>query len=269
MKGLDSFLYLYNFIRPILDIGFLAFILYKTYKIIVKTNSIQIVITAIIVLIAYACAVLFKLETLSWLFNLLAPGLIIAFAIVFQPELRKLFLRLGQNHWVAPSHRSKNESIEAVLTAADYLSKVKRGMLVVFIRHSQMDDHIMRTGTKLNADLSSNLLQTIFEYDSACHDGAVFIQGDKIIAAGCFLPLSERYDIKKSFGTRHRAALGLSEVTDAVILVVSEETGAISLAYDSNLYYDLSAAEITRILGNLLTGSSDSYVKEDILDESK
>ena len=124
MKGLDSFLYFYNFIRPILDIGFLAFILYKTYKIIVKTNSIQIVITAIIVLIAYACAVLFKLETLSWLFNLLAPGLIIAFAIVFQPELRKLFLRLGQNHWVAPSHRSKNESIDAVLTAADYLSKV-------------------------------------------------------------------------------------------------------------------------------------------------
>lgn len=268
MKGLDSFLYFYNFIRPILDIGFLAFILYKTYKIIVKTNSIQIVITAIIVLIAYACAVLFKLETLSWLFNLLAPGLIIAFAIVFQPELRKLFLRLGQNHWVAPSHRSKNESIEAVLTAADYLSKVKRGMLVVFIRHSQMDDH-MSSGTKLNADLSSNLLQTIFEYDTACHDGAVFIQGDKIIAAGCFLPLSERYDIKKSFGTRHRAALGLSEVTDAVILVVSEETGAISLAYDSNLYYDLSVAEITRILGNLLTGSSDSYVKEDILDESK
>ena len=268
MKGLDSFLYFYNFIRPILDIGFLVFILYKTYKIIVKTNSIQIVITAIIVLIAYACAVLFKLETLSWLFNLLAPGLIIAFAIVFQPELRKLFLRLGQNHWVAPSHRSKNESIDAVLTAADYLSKVKRGMLVVFIRHSQMDDH-MSSGTKLNADLSSNLLQTIFEYDTACHDGAVFIQGDKIIAAGCFLPLSERYDIKKSFGTRHRAALGLSEVTDAVILVVSEETGAISLAYDSNLYYDLSAAEITRILGNLLTGSSDSYVKEDILDESK
>ena len=131
-----------------------------------------------------------------------------------------------------------------------------------------MDDH-MSSGTKLNADLSSNLLQTIFEYDTACHDGAVFIQGDKIIAAGCFLPLSERYDIKKSFGTRHRAALGLSEVTDAVILVVSEETGAISLAYDSNLYYDLSAAEITRILGNLLTGSSDSYVKEDILDESK
>ena len=198
----------------------------------------------------------------------MAPGLIIAFAIVFQPELRKLFLRLGQNHWVAPSHRSKNESIDAVLTAADYLSKVKRGMLVVFIRHSQMDDH-MSSGTKLNADLSSNLLQTIFEYDTACHDGAVFIQGDKIIAAGCFLPLSERYDIKKSFGTRHRAALGLSEVTDAVILVVSEETGAISLAYDSNLYYDLSAAEITRILGNLLTGSSDSYVKEDILDESK
>jgi diadenylate cyclase len=113
------------------------------------------------------------------------------------------------------------------------------------------------------------LLQTIFEYDSACHDGAVFIQGDKIIAAGCFLPLSERYDIKKSFGTRHRAALGLSEVTDAVILVVSEETGAISLAYDSNLYYDLSAAEITRILGNLLTDTSNSYVMEDKLDESK
>ena len=268
MKGLDSFLYIYNFIRPILDIGFLAFILYKTYKIIVKTNSIQIVITAIIVLIAYACAILFKLETLSWLFNLLAPGLSMSFAIVFQPELRKLFLRLGQNQWVAPGSRSKGKEIEPVLTAADFLSKKKRGMLVVFIRHSKMDEY-MTSGTKLNADLTSNLLQTIFEYDTACHDGAAFIQGEKVIAAGCFLPLSERYDIKKTFGTRHRAALGLSEQTDAVILIVSEETGAISLAYDSNLYYDLTVPETSRILENLLGVTPDSYELEEKLDESK
>ena len=131
------------------------------------------------------------------------------------------------------------------------MSLQKRGMLVVFVRHTKMDD-LMVSGTNLNADLTSPLLGTIFGWDSPLHDGACFIQGGKLIAAGCFLPLSERYDIKKTFGTRHRAALGLSEQTDAVILIVSEETGAISLAYESNLYYDLTIPEITKVLENLL-----------------
>ncbi|MBO7420947.1 MAG: DNA integrity scanning protein DisA nucleotide-binding domain protein, partial [Spirochaetaceae bacterium] len=107
-----------------------------------------------------------------------------------------------------------------------------------FIRHTDLND-IAETGTRVNAELSSSLLITIFGHDTPMHDGAVLVQDGKVIAAGCFLPLSEQQNIRKTFGTRHRAALGMSEQTDAVVLVVSEESGAISLAYDSKLYYDL------------------------------
>jgi diadenylate cyclase len=112
--------------------------------------------------------------------------------------------------------------------------------------------NIVDTGTRLNADLTSSLVLTIFGYDTTLHDGAVVIDSGKILAAGCFLPLSEQLDIRRSFGTRHRAALGLAEETDAAVLVVSEETGAISLAYESNLYYDLSAREVKARLRELL-----------------
>ena len=152
--------------------------------------------------------------------------------------------------------------------AAEILSKQRRGMLAVFMRHTKLDD-IAKTGTKINADLSSSLLVTIFKFDTPLHDGAVIIHGDKILAAGCLLPLSEQYDIKKTFGTRHRASLGLAETTDAVVLVVSEETGAISLSYDSKLHYDLSMQELTKTLVALLNITPDQYKIEDSVDENK
>ena len=268
MKSAESLLSFYTILRPIIDVGILAFILYKAYGILVKTNGIQIIKAAVIVLLSYALAILLNLDTLLWLLNLAAPVLIVGFAIVFQPEIRKLFLRLGQNQWFAFGSRSKHSYVDSVLIAADMLSKQKRGMLAVFLRHTKLDD-VMQTGTRLNADLTSSLLVTIFGMDTPLHDGACFIQGGKLLAAGCFLPLSEQYDIKKTFGTRHRAALGLSEVSDAVILVVSEETGAISLAYDSKLHYDLSINELTKILENLLEITPDANNVEDTIDEHK
>ena len=268
MKSADTLINIYNILRPVLDVVVLTFLLYKSYAIVVKTNGIQIIKAAVIVAISYAVAVLLKLQTVIWIFNALAPVLLIAFAIVFQPELRKMFLKLGQSQWFAFGSRSKHTYVDSVLIAAEMLSKQKRGMLAVFMRHTKMDD-ILQSGTKLNADLSSSLLVTIFGMDTPLHDGACFIQGGKLIAAGCFLPLSEQYDIKKTFGTRHRAALGLSEISDAVVLVVSEETGAMSLAYDSKLHYDLSATEITKILENLLEITPESYNMEDTIDEHK
>lgn len=270
MKSIDvgSMLAVYNFVRPVLDIGFLTFILYKAYQVMVKTNSIQILKAAVILLISYFIAFLLKLDTLLWIFKTAAPVIIIGLAIVFQPEVRKLFLRLGQNQWFAFGHRSKHTYVDSALIAAEMLSKQKRGMLAVFLRHTKLDD-IIQSGTKLDADLSSSLLVTIFGMDTPLHDGACLIQGGKVVAAGCFLPLSEQYDIKKTFGTRHRAALGLSEVSDAVVLVVSEETGALSLAYDSKLHYDLSVKDLTKILENLLEITPDSFNMEDTIDEHK
>ncbi len=268
MELFDKVLYIYNYIRPVLDISIMAFLLYEAYKFMSKSNSIQIIKALIIVLFAYIIAVVLDLKTLRWLLNTLAPGLVIAFAVIFQPEIRKLFLKIGQSRWFAFGARSKHTYVDSVLMAAEILSKQRRGMLAVFTRHTKLDD-IMQPGTKLNADLSSSLLVTIFGMDTPLHDGACVIQGGKLIAAGCFLPLSEVYDIKKTFGTRHRAALGLSEVSDAVVLVVSEETGAISLAYDSKLNYDLSISEITKILENLLEITPEQYNLEDTIDESK
>ncbi len=268
MKSIDSLLAFYQILRPVIDVGILSFVLYKAYEVIVKTNSLQILKTAVLLVAAYIIAMLLHLETLLWIFKSLAPLLVVAFAIVFQPELRKMFLKLGQNQWFAFGTRSKHTYVDSVLIAAEMLSKQKRGMLAVFLRHTKLDD-IIQTGTKLNADLSSSLLVTIFGMDTPLHDGACFIQGGKLVSAGCFLPLSEQYDIRKTFGTRHRAALGLSEISDSVILVVSEESGALSLAYDSKLHYDLSVPEITRILENLLEITPESYNLEDTIDEHK
>lgn len=268
MKAIDNILSGYNFVSPIIDILILTFLLYKVYTLIVKTNSIQLIKSFVIVAIFYAAAVLLHLNTITWVFNKIAPGFFIAFAIVFQPEMRKIFLKLGQNQWFAIGKRAKHTYVDSVLIAAEMLSQQKRGMLAVFMRHTKLDDYI-KTGTDLNADLSSSLLVTIFGKDTPLHDGACFIQGGKLISAGCFLPLSEQYDIKKTFGTRHRAALGLSEVSDAVVLVVSEESGALSLAYDSKLHYDLKLNELSRLLEKLLEITPDAYEMEDTVDEHK
>ncbi|MBQ0051532.1 MAG: diadenylate cyclase CdaA [Treponema sp.] len=268
MNALEGFQIFLNVIRPIVDVGVLTFIIYKAYQMVVKTNAMQIIKAALIVALVYAFAFILNLQTLLWILSKIAPGLAIAFAIVFQPELRKLFLKIGQNEWFAFGSRSRHTYVDTVIIAAETLSKFKKGMLVVFQRHTKLDD-IIDTGTRINADISSALLVTIFGHETPLHDAACIVQNGKIISAGCFLPLSEQYDIKKTFGTRHRAALGLSEQTDAVILVVSEETGAISLAYDSKLHYDLKPAQVTKMLENLLEISADQRTIEDTIDESK
>lgn len=268
MNQFETLIKIYDFIRPVLDIGIITFLLYKAYQLITKTNAIQLIRAAVVVVLSYAVAVILQLRTLLWIFSVIASGLMMAFAIVFQPELRKVFLKLGQAEWFTFGSRAKHSYVDSVLIAAEMLSKQKRGMLAVFMRRTKLDN-ILSTGTRLNADLSSSLLVTIFGHNTPLHDGACFIQGGKILAAGCFLPVSEQYDIKKTFGTRHRAALGLCEVSDCVVLVVSEETGAYSLAYDSKLHYDLTMDQVTRILERQLDITPDQQIIEDTIDEHK
>jgi len=243
--------FLYNLIRPVIDIAILAFLIYKAYDLLLKTHAVQLVKGAGFLALFYGVAFLLKLTTLQWVLSILAPGLFIGVAIVFQPELRKIIIRLGQGELFRPGSKPRIGQLEAVVTAAEILSQQRRGALVVFPRRINIRS-IIDTGTRINAEISSSLIVTIFEFDGPLHDGAMIIQSGRIVAAGCFLPLSEQQDIRKSFGTRHRASLGMSEQSDAVILVVSEETGAISLAYDSKLYYDLSPIEVTRKLKELL-----------------
>jgi len=251
MAWIQHLLTVYDLIRPILDVALLAFLLYKGYELLVKTQALQLIKGAGFLALVYGIAFLFKLTTLQWVLNILGPGLFITVAIVFQPELRKIIIRLGQGDFFRPDARPNIGQLESVVTAAEVLSRQRRGMLIVFPRKVNIRN-IVETGTILNAEISSSLIVAVFAFDGPLHDGAMIIQGGRIVAAGCFLPLSEQNDIRKSFGTRHRASLGMSEQSDAVVLVVSEETGAISIAYDSRLYYDLSTFEITRKLNDLL-----------------
>jgi diadenylate cyclase len=261
---------IYEYFRPVLDIALLAFLLYKTYDLLLKTQVAQLIRGASLLALVYGLAILFRLDTLEWLLKTLAPGLFISLAIVFQPELRKIFIRIGQGELFRPDARPRLGQLEAVVTAAEMLSRVKRGMLIVFPRRVNIKN-IVETGTRLNADISSSLIVTIFEFDTPLHDGAMIIQNNRIVASGCLLPLSEQSNIKKSFGTRHRAALGITEQSDVVVVVVSEETGAMSIAYDGQMFYDLSPTEITRKLKELLDRglmNEKSNVSEDVLLES-
>ncbi|MDA3809698.1 MAG: diadenylate cyclase CdaA [Spirochaetaceae bacterium] len=243
-------------IRPLLDILFLAVIIYKTYSILEETRAIQLIRGAVIILFIYAIAYFLNLSTLLWILRMLAPGIVIGLAIVFQPELRKIFTSIGQGEIFSLQSRSKPFLIESVISAVEILSKMKRGALIIFSRKVGLK-HITDTGTKINADLSTNLITTVFSHDTALHDGAIIISNGKIVAAGCFLPLSNEPDLLKSLGTRHRAGLGMASESDAVVLILSEETGAKSLAYDGTIFYDLETDEIRKELKKLLQLSED------------
>ena len=251
-----------DYIRPILDILILSLIIYYLYKIMVQTRAVQLVKGAFLIALLYALAIFLQLTTLLWIMNSLATVLVIIIAIVFQPELRSIFTRIGQGEWFRISGRGRPYQLDSILNAVEILSGRRRGCLIVFARRVGLKN-VLETGTRLNANLSTSLILTLFGHDTALHDGAMVVQSGTIVAAGCFLPLSEQADIRRSFGTRHRAALGLAENTDAIVLVVSEETGAISLAYDANLYYDLSLSEVVSTMRRLLDVREETAIVEE------
>ncbi|SIQ79258.1 diadenylate cyclase [Alkalispirochaeta americana] len=251
MAALYEIWFVQNIILPSLDVLLLSFLIYKGYQIILETRAVQVFRGGLFLGGLYAVSFFLNLRTLLWLINLLAPSFVIGVAIIFQPELRKIFTKLGQGRWMQPGGRSRPHQFEEVLSACENLSRQRRGALIAFPRSVGLKD-IINTGTVIDAEVTSALLQTFFLFDTPLHDGAAIIEDGRIASAGSFLPLSEQTDVRRSFGTRHRAALGLAEESDAVVLIVSEETGFISLAYDANLYYDLSIDEVRTQLVELL-----------------
>ena len=238
-------------VRPVLDVLMLSYLLYKSWQILVQTRAVQLLKGTVLMVLIYAVAFFLRLTTLLWILNVLVPGLVIAIAIIFQPELRKIFTQIGSREWFRPGARSGTLRVESLMNAVELLSSRRRGALIVFPRKVGVKN-IVQTGTTLNAEITTNLIMTIFYDGTALHDGAMVIDGDRIVAAGCFLPLSEREDVESSFGARHRAALGLAEETDALVVVVSEETGAVSLAHDGNIRYNIDLAEVESGLRTLL-----------------
>lgn len=238
------------FLRPALQVGILAWLFYRFYEAIAQTKALQIIRVVVILFASFALSYILGLTTLLWFFKYISVPATIFICIVYQPELRRAFTQVWSGRsrlFRIGTQTTSSDQIDSILNAANVLVNKRRGALIVFPRRLGIKN-IIDSGTRLNADLSTSLILTVFDHDTPLHDGAMVIQGGRIVSAGCYLPLSEQTDIKKSFGTRHRAALGMAEESDAVVLVVSEETGAISMTYNANLYYGLDTPTIKRML---------------------
>ena len=252
---LDTMQSMLSLLRPALQVGLLAWVFYRFYTTIAQTKAQQIVKVVVVLFATYALSYILKLEVLLFFFRYISIPATIFICIVYQPELRRSFTQLwsgGSRLFRIGTQTTSSDQIDSILNACNVLVNKRRGALIVFPRRLGIKN-IIDSGTRINADLSTSLILTVFDHDTPLHDGAMVIQGGRIVAAGCYRPRSEQTDIKKSFGTRHRAALGLAEESDAVVLVVSEETGAISMTYNANLYYDLDTNTIKRMLLALLS----------------
>lgn len=233
----------------VLDIVIVAYLVYKILGFIQETRAQQLVRGLVVLGIVFFLSDFLNLYLLNWLLrNFVTMGLF-ALIVLFQPELRRGLEQLGRRNIVSGQFRSldKENAIEVVkeiVAAVDDFSATRTGALIVFERETMLND-IIETGTIVDARISVRLLGNLFYEGSPLHDGAVIIRGDRIHAASCVLPLTEKKNIGRNLGTRHRAGLGVSEVSDALVIVVSEETGVISVAENGNFrrFMDLKSVE--------------------------
>jgi len=253
-------------ITDILDIALIAFLIYKVIIFTVKTNSARSIIKGIIlIIIVMWMSSLLNLNVINFLLGKTMELGILAIIILFQPELRRMLERVGSGKMFNVFGRQLKESrletaIEQTVLACADMSKSKIGALIVFEREIKIDDPI-KTGTIINADTSAELLKNIFYPKAPLHDGAVIIRNDQIAAAGCMLPLSSNPNLSRDLGMRHRAGIGMSEVSDAVVVIVSEETGSIAVAVDGMLKRHLALDTFERLLRNELLPNEETKVK--------
>jgi len=243
---------LFNILLAILDIGIFTYIYYKFYQILSQTKAVQGAKGLFLIFVLYIIAKALGLPTFSWLLDQITSVLVLAIIVVFQPELRRILMKFGQSNWLSSLTKRNVKDLNQILNAAQNLHIRQIGALIAFEREVGLKN-IIESGTIIDSKISAALLLTIFTNKTPLHDGAVVIKGDTVIAAGCFLPLSDTTDINKELGTRHRAAIGLTEESDAIVLVVSEETGKISLSYDGKLYtgydVDMLRKDLSELLG--------------------
>ncbi|HEM3694992.1 TPA: diadenylate cyclase CdaA [Streptococcus suis] len=241
-------------ILHLIDISIVVYLIYNFSKAVAGTKIMTLIRGVFLFIIAQLLASFFGLQTIAWLINQVITYGVIAAVVIFAPELRAMLEKLGRTTQIfSVNTLSKEEKlIEACLGAVAYMSPRKIGALVA-IEQAQTLQEYRSTGISLDADISRELLINIFIPNTPLHDGAVIIKEDKVAVSCAYLPLSESAGISKEFGTRHRAAIGLSEVSDAFVFIVSEETGSISIAHNGNFKHDLSLkdfeAELKTVFG--------------------
>ena len=254
-------------ISDFLDIIIVAYLIYKAIGFVRRTNSNNLAKGLVVFLLALWGSDIFSLTMINFLLRKTAELGLIALLILFQPELRRLLERMGSGFASGRSSSGTvmDSAILQTVQACCDMSASKTGALIIFERGVALNS-IISTGTVINADTTAELLKNMFFNKAPLHDGAVIIRDGRIAAAGCVLPLTQRTNLSKDLGMRHRAGIGLSEESDAVIIVVSEETGAISVAMDGMLKRHLSGEALDKLLRSELIREEDSTEKHGLMD---
>lgn len=238
-----------HWVLDILDIGIVTVIFYKLYMFIRSTRAVTMFLGLLVIIGAGFLAGFLGLHGLNWIIGSLKTIWLIGFLIVFQPELRRALSTLGQNPLVAPfvSRTQVNEAADTLVNAVFEMADARTGALIVVLNAGGLKG-VIETGTPLYARMSEELLLSIFQPRSPLHDGAVIVQGDQIIAAGCILPLTQDPRLSRMLGTRHRAAIGITEEADVEVIVVSEERGTVALAKGGSLTQNLTRDTLRDLL---------------------
>lgn len=261
-------------ITDFLDIALISFVVYSAIKLIRETRAFQLVKGLLLLAVAYLVINQLDMQTSSYIFRFLFQNVFIIIVILFQQEIRQVIEKVGNSKFTSLSiilkgsstDREKvvNDSINEISKAVQRMSESKTGSLIVMERQTLLGD-VIKSGKPVDAFITHELIGNIFFPKSPLHDGAAIVRNGRLVAAGCVLPLTKNTEVSSDLGTRHRAALGMSEQSDAAVVVVSEETGIISLAYQGTLERNLTDSELREKLINLLVDNpSDKIIDNDI-----
>ena len=249
-------------ILDVIDIAIVAYVFYKLYMLIKETRAEQLVKGILVLVIATKLSELFQLHVVSWILkNTMTVG-VIALLIVFQPELRRALEYIGRTKLIAKSpggfesEEDREMAIGEISEAAFSLARQKIGALIVIERETGINE-IIQTGTQIDGRITRQLLINIFIPNTPLHDGAVAIKNNRIMAAGCFLPLTENKYLNKELGTRHRAGIGITEMSDCISIIVSEESGHVSVASNGKLYRNVTVNYLREVLQKALMNENE------------
>ena len=238
----------WEYFRHVVDIAIVGGLFYLAYTFLNKTRAIQLLKGFIAIFVMAILSNLLRLDTLGWLIKNITTSLFITVIVVFQPELRRLITQFGQRHWLASDSTSESFQLDELVNAIFSMANEKVGSLIVIERNTGLKNYV-ESGVLIDSVISEEFIRTIFFPLTPLHDGAVIIQNGRIAAAACYLPLSnDSKQLKKQSGARHRAALGIAEESDALVLVTSEESGTVSVMVNGRMYSRIKDSDLKNII---------------------
>jgi diadenylate cyclase len=237
----------WEYFRIVLDIFLVAFLFYWVYSFISNTRALQLIKGLIAIFVVAVLSRILQLDTLNWLITNLTSYIVITVIILFQPELRRLLTQFGQRNWIANALNNETFPLDELVSSVLAMSEERIGSLIVIERNTGLRSFI-ESGVIINSAITEELIRTIFFPNTPLHDGAIIIHEAKVAAAACYLPLSDSRQLRKHHGARHRAALGIAEETDALVVVTSEETGGISIMANGRMYSKIKVPDLKNMI---------------------